>query len=360
MMDFIDKVREIAVSAPNVAEHIQGNEEATKNALIMPFINALGYNVFNPSEVIPEFTADVGTKKGEKVDYAIMENGKPIMLFECKAYGTNLSDVHASQLYRYFSATEARFGILTNGIIYRFYADLDAPNKMDEKPFLVFNLLSFQEALVNELKRFTKSAFDVDEIISTAAELKYTREIRRIVAEQFSNPDEYFVRFFASQVYSGRMTQTVIEQFRAITKQALKLFINDQINSRLKSALAEETPPQREEQAEEQTPEGKKDHGIVTTAEELDGYFVVKSILRENVDVKRVTIRDTKSYCGILLDDNNRRTICRLRFNRTQKYIGIFDEHKNEQRYPIDDVDDIYQYADQLKATIDHYVGTPG
>jgi len=138
-MDLIDKINEMAARIPKQIEHIS-TEEATKNALVMPFINALGFNVFDPTEVVPEFTADVGTKKGEKVDYAIVRDGKPILLFEVKCTGTDLNNVHASQLYRYFSVTEARFGILTDGVIYRFYSDLDAPNKMDEKPFFVFDL----------------------------------------------------------------------------------------------------------------------------------------------------------------------------------------------------------------------------
>ncbi len=79
-MDFIDRIRDLSTRIPKQLEHIQ-TEEATKNALIMPFISALGYNVFDPTEVVPEFTADVGIKKGEKVDYAIHLDGKPIMLF---------------------------------------------------------------------------------------------------------------------------------------------------------------------------------------------------------------------------------------------------------------------------------------
>jgi hypothetical protein len=122
-------------------------EEATKNAFILPFIGILGYDVFDPSEVVPEFTADVGTKKGEKVDYAIIRDKKVIMLFECKACDANLDESHASQLYRYFSVTESRIGVLTNGILYRFYTDLEEPNKMDSKPFMELNIIEIQEPL---------------------------------------------------------------------------------------------------------------------------------------------------------------------------------------------------------------------
>lgn len=140
-MVFNDRIRELSGQVQKQLPHIQ-TEEATKNALIMPFITALGYNVFNPTEVTPELHADVGIKKGEKVDYAILQDGKPIILFECKWHGADLNKDHASQLYRYFSVTDARFGVLTNGVQYRFYTDLDAANKMDAKPFFEFDLFS--------------------------------------------------------------------------------------------------------------------------------------------------------------------------------------------------------------------------
>ena len=132
----------------------------------------------------PEFTADVGTKRGEKVDYAILQEGKPILLFECKQCGVDLDASHASQLYRYFSVTEARIAVLTNGLMYRFYTDLDNPNQMDSKPFLEINMLDVQAPLVDELKKLSKSTFDLDTMLTTASELKYTREIRLLMEEQ--------------------------------------------------------------------------------------------------------------------------------------------------------------------------------
>lgn len=126
----------------------------------MPFLAALGYNVFDPTEGTPELNADIGVKKGEKVDYAILRDGKPILLIECKHHAADLGKVHASQLYRYFSVTESRFGLLTNGIVYWFYTDLEALNKMDSKPCFEFNLLDFREQDAEELKKLSKSADD--------------------------------------------------------------------------------------------------------------------------------------------------------------------------------------------------------
>jgi len=350
-MDLIHKIQEIQSRVPKQIDHIQ-TEEATKNAFIMPFISALGYDVFNPLEVIPEFTADIGTKKNEKVDYALKKNGNITMLMECKWCGENLSPDHASQLYRYFSVVEARFGILTNGITYQFFSDIDEPNKMDSKPFFEFNLLDFDEQHINELKKFTKSSFDLDNILTTASELKYTNSIKRIFAEEISNPSDEFIRFFVSKVYTGLKTQTVINQFSGIVKGALNLFIREKVNDRLKSALDVEQETTEAAIVEPVEEENKK--GIITTEEEIDGFNIIKAIAREVVDVKRIFMRDTKSYCGILLDDNNRKPICRLHFNYKQKYIGIFTQ-KKEERIPIDCVDEIFKHADHIKLAISEY-----
>ena len=94
---------------------------------------------------------------------------------------------------------------------------------------------------------------------------------------------------------------------------------------------------------------------ILTTLEELEGYHIVRAVVRSVVDAKRIVQRDTQSYFGILLDDNNRKPICRLHFNRSQKYLGIFDEEKNETRHAISSIDEIYEYADQLKRTVGYY-----
>lgn len=358
-MDLIDRIQQIASQASKQLDHIE-TEEATKNALIMPFINALGYNVFDPTEVVPEFTADVGIKKGEKVDYAIMRDGETIMLFECKTAGTDLGKVHASQLYRYFSVTKARIGILTNGLQYQFYSDLEDTNKMDDRPFLIIDLMDLNDAVVTELKQFTKSGFDIDELVSNASDLKYTREIKRVIAQQLTDPDEEFVRLVAGRVYSGRMTQSVREQFEVITKRALKQFINDQVNARLQTALSANLPNgDDEEEAEEPEAAESTDtqkRQIVTTQEEIDAYMIIKSILREDIDVKRIVMRDAKTYCSILLDDTNRKPICRLYFNSlTNLNIRLVDEERNETRYDIETVDDIYQYADRLKAVVARY-----
>ena len=360
-MDLIDQLQDLAKKIQRLRQQIE-TEEATKTAFVMPFIGSLGYDVFDPSEVAPEYTADVGIKRGEKVDYAILHDGKPAILFECKKCDENLDDIHINQLIRYFSATDARIGVLTNGIVYRFFSDLEKTNQMDSTPFLEFNLLDMQESLLGELKKLTKPGFNLDEVLSTASDLKYTREIKLFLDEQVTEPSQEFVRFMASQVYPGLKTQSVIAQFVPITKRAFLQFINDHISKRLKSALGEEdettavTRNPEENAALSPPPNGSgQDSRIQTTEEELEGFHIVKALLREVVDPQRIVHRDTINYMGILLDDTNRRPICRLHFNRRQKYIGLFDSEKTESRHPIDALNDIYQYADQLKATARGY-----
>lgn len=335
-MDLIDRLTELSNRAAKVLDQLE-TEEATKNALIMPFINALGYDVFNPLEVVPELVADVGTKKGEKVDYAIMRDGKPIILFECKAVGADLEKLTPSQLYRYFSVTDARFGVFTNGVHYQFFSDLEQPNKMDSRPFLEFRMTRVSEELAAELKKFAKESFDLENILSTASELKYSKGIKRLLEEEWGNPSEDFVKLFSGRVYSGRFTQTVKDQFTQITKRAFHEFVSDHVNRRLKNAL--DVAPD-EEGASEVTQKSPEDaatgkDSVLTTEDELEGFYIVKSIVRSAVDPNRVFMRDTQSYCGVLLDDNNRKPICRLLFNSSQKYLGLLDEQKNVTRHAL-------------------------
>lgn len=360
-MDFIDHIRVLATRISNTKDMIQ-TEEATKNAMVMPFIQILGYNVFDPLEVTPELVADVGTKKGEKVDYAILRDGKPIILFECKKAGAELHVNHASQLFRYFHVTEARFGILTNGIIYKFFTDLEQPNKMDEKPFFEFNILEFKERDVDELKKFAKTAYDLDTILTTANDLKYTRAIQNRLAEWMTNPDEDFVRLVSADLLGNRrFTPAVKDQFTAITKRAFEQLVGERINERLKGAMTPESKPIAEITAPIVPVESLTEPQVITTAEEIEGFHIVRAILRGLVNPRQVVMRDAQSYCAILLDDNNRKPICRLRFNNTEKLsLGIFNDKKEEDRFALENIDDIYNYSEQLKTTLISYLPLGG
>lgn len=355
-MDFIDHLRVLSSRIASVKDIIQ-TEEATKNAMVMPLIQILGYNVFDPLEVTPELIADVGMKKGEKVDYAILREGKPIILFECKKSGAELNINHASQLFRYFHVTAARFAVLTNGLTYRFFTDLEQANKMDEKPFFEFNILDFKERDVEELKKFAKTAFDLDTILINANDLKYTRTIQNKLAEWMTDPSEEFVRLVSSELLgSKRFTPAVKEQFTLITRRAFEQLIGERINERLKGAMTVDSVSAPELTIPAVSAVSVADLCIETSAEEVEGFHAVRAILRGLVDPKRIVMRDAQSYCAILLDDNNRKPICRLRFNNTQKLrLGIFNEKKEEVLMALDSVDDIFNYTDQLKACLSFY-----
>jgi len=347
MMEFQNKVKGLAERVSDLKANIQ-TEEATKNAFIMPFIQILGYDVFNPMEVIPEFTADIGIKKGEKVDYAILQEGNPIILIECKHWKENL-DVHSSQLHRYFHATKARFGLLTNGITYRFFTDLEQKNVMDNEPFLEFDIDTIKENEIVELKKFQKASFDIDKIIDSASGLKYSTAIREILVKELTEPSEEFVRFFTKQIYTGKViTKKVLDQFSIIVKKATNQAFKDIVSDRLKSALNKEEEPVVEEIVQEESK-------IVTTEEEIEAYHIIRSVVRTKVDASRIIARDTQSYFGILLDDNNRKPICRLHLNGTKQYIGLFDNNKKEEKILLNSLDEIYLLTDRLLETVSMY-----
>ena len=353
-MDCIETIKELSGKIPRLLEKRSlETEEAAKQALVLPFINSLGYDIFNTAEVVPEFTCDFLEKKGKKVDYAIMKDKKPIMLIECKSVNDSLKDKDAAQLFGYFSVTEAKVGVLTNGIVYKFYSDLDKENKMDEKPFLELNLLDIKEPLFEELKLFRKDIIDLEEIETVARKLKYTKEIKRILGDELNSPSEGFVYFFTKQVYSGKITKSVLEKFKDIIHPAFKQFISDIINERLKSALEDDGgTPERPDNPED----GKSEEdGIITTEEEIEGFYIVRAILHEITDPERATLKDTKSYCNVLLDKKVTNHICRFYFDHKQKYVGLFNENKVEEKVPIDKLSDIYNFADKLKATIGYY-----
>lgn len=349
-MDFKDSIKRLTERIESLKANLQ-TEEATKTALIMPFISALGYDVFNPLEVLPEMCCDIGTKKGEKIDYAILKDGEPIILVECKHWQQNLT-LHDNQLLRYFHVSKAKFGVLTNGIIYRFYTDLAEPNKMDEKPFLEVNLLDIKEEQIEELKKFHKSYYDVEEILSTASELKYMGELRTVIEKEFTSPSPDLVKFLGKQVYEGVFTPKVLEQFTALLKRTIQNYINTTISDRLKAAINDhetikvETPNvEVTEPVVEDIPANK----IVTTEEEIEAFYIIKAILRDTIATERVTYRDAQSYFAIFIDNNNRKPVCRLYLNsETNKKITFVGEDKKEQHNKINSLDEIYQYSDQL------------
>ncbi|MCT1460088.1 type I restriction enzyme HsdR N-terminal domain-containing protein [Aestuariimicrobium sp. p3-SID1156] len=335
-------------------------EEATKNALVMPFISrVLGYDVFNPQEVVPEFVADVGSRKGEKIDYAIMRDGVIQMLIEAKQVGAPLSLENSSQLTRYFTVCSARIGVLTNGRHWLFYTDLDKPNVMDSKPFLRLDLSEIDPNTLPELKKLTKDTFDLESVMAAAEELKYVSAVKAEVAREFATPSTDLVRLLTKRVYEGSITAKVQTTFEGVVAKALRQYINDQVNARLKTAL-DGQPAAAATTAgipSEEVAEAVSDSPIQTTAEEAEAFLIVRAILASEVEVDRVVARDRQSYFGVLLDDNNRKPICRFHFNsQSVKYLGTFDQDKVETRHQLFSANDLYKYADVLRSTVRNYL----
>ncbi|MBR4843534.1 MAG: type I restriction enzyme HsdR N-terminal domain-containing protein [Alistipes sp.] len=353
-MDFKDKLTALAERVARQREDVR-TEEATKTSFILPFLQVLGYDIFNPSEVRPEADCDYGTKKGEKIDYLISIDDAPVMLVECKHESADLDEFKA-QLYRYYSVSKAKFGILTNGIVYKFFADLDKDNVMDDKPFFEVNLLDLKGSHIDKLKEFSRERYDTATILSSATEMKYVNAFRAMVAQMVQNPSDDIVRLFVKQVYNGVATQKILWDFKPLLMRAFQQYINDNVNDRLKSALTPDVPSvdktKNEAPAEEQG-DGRK---IETTDEEVQGFYIVCAILCSAVDLERVIMRDAQSYCAILFDDNNRKPICRLHFNGSKKYVETFDANKVGTKHQISTLNDIYKLSSELVSTVKNYM----
>ena len=341
-MEFNETIKQFSERITVLKDNVS-TEESTKMSLVVPLFQILGYDVFNPSEFCPEYVADVGIKKGEKVDYAILDNGQPTILIECKSCSEQL-DKHSSQLFRYFGASPAKFGILTNGIIYRFYTDLEESNKMDLVPFLEINMLNLKDSSINELKKFAKENFDKEKIFSTAEELKYSSLIKGLLSREYEAPSENFIRFILSDIYEGQKNQKIIEKFTPVVKRAFSSFVNELVNNKISSALVDESDSIDDTEAIEDAPVSK----IVTTEEEIEGFYIIRGLLAGTVPVEDIVHRDTESYFGILYKNNNRKPICRLNLDTKNKQLLIPDENKKFERIYIESLNDIYKYQNQL------------
>jgi hypothetical protein len=331
-------------------------EEATKNAFVMPFIQILGYDIFNPTEVIPEDICDIGTKKGEKIDYVIKKDNEPILIIECKHWKQS-PDAHNSQLHRYYHVNKARFGVLTNGHVYNFYADLERPNIMDEKPFFTLDLSNLKDSSLKILSNFTKHGYNLESILDSAEALKYIKAIRSEFEKELNDPSDEIVKLLVNRFFEKPLTASRLATFKEYTKKAFSNSINESINFRLKNALSiNDSIPSNAAEPVDQVESTTEVPKFITTEEEIEGAQIVKAILREVLPASRISFRDTQSYFGILLDDNNRKPICRLHFNFSTKYIELFHKGKdNGERKVLNSLDEIYNFKTELQDTIKNY-----
>ena len=355
MEDLKLKLQQLHQRVDSLKDQIN-TEEATKNAFVMPFIQILGYDIFNPTEVIPEFVCDIGTKKGEKIDYVIKRDGEPILIIECKNWKENV-DAHNSQLHRYYHVSKSRFGVLTNGHIYNFYADLEKPNIMDEKPFFTLDISNLKDTSLKILENFSKNGYNLEEILDSAEGLKYIKAIRNEFEKEIQEPSDEIVRLLVNRFFNKPLTAPRLVAFKEYTKKAFSNSINESINFRLKNALnITEIVPSKTTEQTTAIDENVETPKFITTEEEIEGSQIIKAILREILPASRIAFRDTQSYFGILLDDNNRKPISRLHFNSSNKYIELFNNGKdNGEKKLISSLDEIYNYKAEILTTIKNY-----
>lgn len=354
-MTFEEKLKNFVDEIPEKIKHIN-SEETTKIALIMPLLRIMGYDTTDPRIVQLEFTADIGTKKGEKIDIAIFKNDEAEILIECKPCMNELDENHISQLYRYYNITNSKIGILTNGIVYKFFTDTKSPGKMDNTPFLEINLNDLQNRDIIQLEKFSKEKYDVDKISDEVDILKYSNDIKNVLNIQIDEPNDEFVRVIAKEVYEGVLTKKPRDLFRKIIQKTFKEIINDRVDKALQNAI-------KNGEARDDVPIVVQKPEVETTNEELEAYYILRSIISEITDSERVTLRDRKSYCGVLLDNNQNYPINRLYFNNINKLaISFFDKFektdngsKIEDKVPIKSVKEIYDYKDRIIKTVRHY-----
>lgn len=354
-MDLKIKLEQLHQKVVGLKDQIS-TEEATKNAFVMPFIQILGYDIFNPTEVIPEHICDIGTKKGEKVDYVIKHNDNPIFIIECKHWKES-ADAHNSQLHRYYHVSKTRFGVLTNGIVYNFYTDLEKPNIMDEKPFFTINIEDLKDSSIKILESFTKKDYNLESILDSAEALKYIKAIRKEFEKEIENPSDELVKLLVNRFFEKPLTANRMISFKEYAKKALTTSINESISFRLKSALSINEQIEKQDDAVKTSQSiDENDSKIVTTEEELEAFQIVKAILREKIPSARIAHRDTLSYFGVLLDDNNRKPLCRFHFNTANKYLETFHNGKEAgEKVLLSTLDEIYNYKSELHKTLEVY-----
>ena len=262
-----------------------------------------------------------------------------------------LSQEEAKEVQDDFNVSANKLAILTNGITYKFFTDLDEPNKMDGTPFLTIDLSDLKDNDINELKKFEKSAFDVSNILNTASDLKYCGQIKAFLKDEFATPSDEFTKLILSSgIYEGRLMQGIIDKFKPIVKKSISQYINELVNDKIKNALniQDDIHGPEGEIIEEPVVEDERD-GIETTEEEIQAYYIVRSILGSCVPLERITYKDTISYFSILIDNKVTRWICRIYFKENVRYV-IIPSEKGNIKYPVNTIDDLYKLTEPLKA----------
>lgn len=351
-MTFIENLRSFITKRKSVLEQIKSEDQA-KLSLVFPFLRQLGYDTTDPTEIVPEFTSDFATKKGEKVDVAILVDGEPAVLIECKAPNADLT-AHNGQLYRYFSVTKAKFAILTNGMDYWFFSDVDEPNKMDGKPFMTINIFEASDADLQELQRFEKSTFDPSQVAESAEQLKKMNLVKNVIFRELKEPSDDLVKLVCREVYTGRLTQAKLDEFKIITTKAIKEHQREYLNAHLQKAIdriSDDSGDSKNEAldvAETHVEPADGENGI--TRLEEDALRVVKAILARDVSPGRLSLRGSKSYNTLVLDGKVRKRVTIFKFRKRKNVIEVLDEASS--KFPVESEDEIYLYSEAFRNSL--------
>lgn len=353
-MDFAQKVNELSRRSKHASQYAL-TEEATKTSVVLPLIQAFGFDPFNLEEVVPEYVADVGLKKGEKIDFALKIDGILSVLIEVKPITMSLGSAQYSQLYRYFATKEAKLAVLTNGREIWFFSDMDEPNRMDKKPFFTFDLQSYSESEVADLARFQKTTFSIGAIREAASNLRYAKAAAAYIKKQLEAPDDDFVKLVGRQIVEGSLTKSAMEPLKLAIQAALDLVIRDRIQDKLSVAFRNNPSPSDTQTLKHEVAVDPAS-AVVTTDDEAQAFLIIRAIAAKFVDVDRVTLRDAKSYCSVFVDDNNRKPVCRFYFNaKGSRSVGVFDEQKNETKHVVERLSDIYRFAEMIESAVRSY-----
>lgn len=311
-MGFTDDIAKLSEQVRKRADQVVG-EEPTKMALIVPFFSTLGYDVHDPSEVMPEYVADFAIKKAgqfEKVDYALAINGTIVMLVEAKARGQK-AEAHDGQLSRYFNPlVTTKVAVVTNGIEYRFFTDLLEKNVMDKEPFFTFNILEHGSKDIDSLKLFHRDVFDATAIVSHAEEMVHINAMTQLIGNLLRSPSDEFIHFLIGKLgtisakyeVQGKKNSRMIEKFKPIVKKSIQGSLLDLMTSSLSREMEQPVKVEVEPEIEEEQPQDPEESRIVTTAEEIAAFEKIQAITQTskiyNFELK---YRDTTSYFGINL-----------------------------------------------------------
>jgi hypothetical protein len=315
-MGFIEDIAKVSEQVRKKADHVVG-EQATKMALIVPFFSALGYDVFDPTEVMPEYIADFATKgRGllKKVDYALAINGTIVMLVEAKARGQK-AETHDGQIRYYFNGlVTTRVGVVTNGIEYRFFTDLRDRNVMDEEPFFTFNVLDYDSKELDNLKFFHRDNFDTSAISRQAEDMVYVKGMTQLIGGFLRSPSKEFMRFLLKEIgdvsplykIEGQINDKRINRFEPIIKKSIQISLVELMTRSLTQEMGQPieeekvTKPDEIEEIEEevgQTSDGSK---VETTSEELEAFEKIKAIAATSKFFQlEVKYKDVAAYFGV-------------------------------------------------------------